>query len=218
MKKFIIVSILLFFSFSVNSQIYLGFTGGLNGANVRFDDDALQRAFKYKDKLRYGYNVGLTGDFYFSKVLSVDVDFLYTLKGYAYEQTYSMGYKQFNYGQISAAGKLDLNPGSDVIVSPYIAPYGGYWITGKRMHSDFKTGIVEEDKIYLSNDSTFAYNRYDIGIAAGVDFKFKQQYHRQLVVGIKYEQGMVSTDIDKVDGWLNKNFSIYIRYLFRVKK
>ncbi len=101
MRYIAILFFLIFFSFSgVYSQIYVGFLAGANGANVRFDDDDLQKAFRYKDKLRYGYKVGVTGDFYFAKVLSVGVDLEYTLKGYAFKQTYSEGFKQFNYAQI----------------------------------------------------------------------------------------------------------------------
>ena len=70
----------------------------------------------------------------------------------------------------------------------------------------------------LSSDTTFAYNRHDVGLIAGIDFNFEQQNNRRFVLGMKYEQGMISTDIEKVDGWINKNFSIYFRYMFRVKK
>jgi Outer membrane protein beta-barrel domain len=219
MKFSIIAFFLVVFSISqINSQIYLGFTVGGNGANVTFDDDDMQHGFKSIDKLRYGYNVGISGDYYFAKVLSVELDFSYTLKGFAFEQTYSSGFKQFNYGQVNAAGKIDLNPDSDIIISPYLSPYAAYWISGKRMQTDIKTGIPRIDKIDLKSDTTYAYNRYDLGIIIGVDFKFEQPNHRYFILGTKYEQGMISTDIDKVDGWRNKNFSIYFRYMFRVKK
>lgn len=219
MKIIIITFFLVVFSVSkIDSQIFLGFTAGGNGANVTFDDDVTQNSFKYIDKLRYGYNIGVSGDYYFAKVLSVELDFLYTLKGFAYEQTYSSGFKQFNYGQANAAGKIDLNPDGDIIISPYLSPYVAYWLSGKRMQTDIKTGVMEQDKIILKSDTTYAYNRYDSGIIIGVDFKFKQPNHRYFILGTKYEQGMVSTDIEKVDGWRNKNFSIYFKYMFRVKK
>lgn len=219
MKKILFLSFLfLTINFTLNSQIYLGFSGGVNAAGIRFDNDVQQNGFRKIDKPRYGYKAGLTGDFYFAKVLAVQVDLDYTLKGFAYELTYSEGYKIFNYGQISAAGKIDLNPDSKVIVSPFLAPYAAYWISGKRMQSDYKTGIIDIDKIYLSGDTTFAYNRYDIGIIAGINFKFEQPNHRYFELGIRYEQGMISTDIEKVDGWRNKNLSIYFRYVYRVKK
>lgn len=219
MKIVVIAFFLIVLSvFQINSQIYLGFTAGGNGANVTFDDDLMQLGFKSIDKLRYGYNVGLSGDYYFADVLAVELDFAYTLKGFAYKQTYSRGFKQFNYGQVNAAGKIDLNPDGDIIVTPYLSPYVAYWISGKRMQTDIKTGVLEQDKIILKSDTTYAYNRYDSGLIIGVDFKFKQPNHRYFILGTKYEQGMVSTDIEKVDGWKNKNLSIYFRYMFRVKK
>ena len=210
---------MLFFSiFQLNSQIFVGFTAGINGANIRYDNDYWQQSFREVDHLRYGYNVGVSGNYFFSKVLSVEIDFLYTLKGFTYKQTYISGFKQFNYGQVNAAGQLVLNPDSDILIAPYLSPYLAYWISGKKMETNARTGDYDEGKIVLSSDTTFAYNRYDMGLTAGVDFMFEISRYRTFILGAKYEHGMISTDIEKVDGWRNKNFSIYFRYMFKIKK
>ncbi len=217
-KTFILILYFLTVFASVQAQIYVGGNVGVNFSGIRFDDKVLQQSFRYYDKIRYGINTGINGDFYFSKILSVDADLAYSQKGYAYEQTYSQGYKQFEYVQISANGKLDLNPDSKVIFSPYVGTYGAFWAAGKRMKSNYKTGIIYEDKITLSSDTTYSYNRYDTGIIGGFEVKFKINYKRYFTIGIKYEHGMISTDIEKVDGWKNKNLSLYTRLLFRIKK
>lgn len=217
--KFLFLSLSLFLiSITSNSQIFMGWNVGINNSKVKFDDDEINESFKYIGKPKYGFHGGLNSYFYFSKVLDLKADIDYTTKGFKYEQTYYYGQKTFNYGQLNTLGQIDLNPYSDVIISPYIGAYVGYWIWGTREQTDLKTGISEKDKIYLKNDSTFSYNRYDSGLSAGVDFKFQQPKKRLLIIGLKYEYGMITTDIDKVAGWKNRNMSIYLQYFYRLKK
>jgi len=201
-----------------SSQIYLGGEFGGNASKIRFDDDNIQKDFKHIQNFEYGYSAGLSGLFYFSKVLDVKTNLQYTKKGFAYSQTYSKGYKTFDYLQISAAGQLDINPKDDIVFSPYIGTYGAYWISGTRSFFDYKQNIFINDKIYLNSDTSFAYNRYDLGITAGIEAKFEQNYYRWLILGVKYELGMVSTDMEKVLGWKNQNLSVYLEYFFRIKK
>lgn len=219
MKKAITLLSLFFLTISnSNSQIYLGGFLGLNASKIQFDDQNIQDNFKYIQNFRFGYSSGLSGLFYFSKALNVKTDLLYTQKGFAYSQTYSKGYKVSNFVQISAAGQIDLNPKKKLIFSPYMAPYLGYWISGKRAFFDYQNQNFITDKIYLNSDTSFAYNRLDVGIAVGFEVKFKQNYHQWLVLGARYEQGMLSNDIEKVQGWKNRNLSIYLEYFYRIKK
>ncbi len=219
MRKIQLILIFIFL-FIINSfsQIYFGGIIGANASKIKFDDNSVQKEFRYIQIPRYGYNAGVTGLFYFSEALNVKTDLLYTNKGFAYSQPYSKGYKIFNYAQLSIAGQVDLNPKASIVFSPFISPYGAYWISGKRSFFDYKKDNFITDKIYLNSDTTFSYNRYDLGISAGIEAKFRQKYHQWLVVGLKYEQGMVSTDIKKVLGWKNKNFSIYLEYFYRIKR
>ncbi|MBN2662303.1 MAG: hypothetical protein JXR68_01525 [Bacteroidales bacterium] len=217
--KFLFLALSLFLiSSTTNSQIFMGWNAGLNNSKVKFDDDEINESFKYIGKPLYGFHGGLSNYFYFSKVLDLKIDMEYTTKGFKYKQTYYYGQKTFNYGQLNMQGQIDLNPYSDVIISPYLGAYVGYWIWGTREQTDLKTGIYEKDKIYLKNDSTFSYNRYDSGLSAGVDFKFPQPNKRLLIIGVIYEYGMITTDVDKVAGWKNRNMSIYLQYFYRLKK
>ncbi len=210
-----ILFFLLIFIYNSNSQIYFGIISGLNSANIRFVDDEVNKSFSAIENNRFGYNAGICGDFYFSKVLSVEIDLAYTTKGFNFEQTYSRGYKQFNYIQLNANGKIDFNPDEDIIFSAYVAPYAAYWLSGKRMISGVNYGYVV-DKIPLQSDTTFRYNRYDLGLIFGTEMKFEQENDALFIIGLKYEHGMISTDIDKVDGWFNRNISLYFRYLFNL--
>ncbi|MEA3450558.1 MAG: outer membrane beta-barrel protein [Bacteroidota bacterium] len=207
---------MFFISHSISfSQIYLGGEFGGNASKIRFDDNIIQEDFKHIQDYQYGYSAGLSGLFYFSKVLNVNTDLLYTKKGFAYTQPFSDGYKTFDYLQLSAAGQLDLNPKDDIVFSPYIGTYGAYWISGERSFFDYKQNTFVTDKIYLNSDTSFAYNRYDLGVTVGIEAKFEQNYYRWLVLGLKYEHGMLSTDIEKVLGWKNRNLSVYLKYFFK---
>lgn len=218
MKYFFLITFFFLFGLNLNSQIYLGWNIGGNNSKVRFDDNSYNESFKYIGKPKFGYNAGITNYFYFSKALDLKTEILYTTKGFKYEQSYYFGHKTFNYGQLNLSGQMDLNPYSDVIVAPYIGSYVGYWIWGVATQTDLKLGTTETDNIYLKNDSTFAYNRYDSGLSAGVDFKFVQDNKRFVVLGLKYEFGMVTTDIEKVAGWKNRNISIHFQYFYRFKR
>lgn len=217
-KKLLLLILCIVLYLFGNSQIYMGISGGANASNVRFDDADVQDAFRYKDKPHFGTTISYVSDFYFGQVLSLMVDAGYTVKGLKYKQTYSQGYKKFEFLQLIIAGKVDLNPEADFIVSPYIAPYGAYWLAGEKQHSDYKTGVIKEEKINLKNDTAFQYNRYDIGLVAGIDFKVKAGRKNYFIFGLRYEHGMLSSDIDKVDGWKNRNLNIYMKFLFRIKK
>ncbi len=200
------------------SQIYIGAGGALNSSTVHFDDDSYNQTFKYIGKTKFGFNAGINGYFYFSKVLDLKVEMQYLTKGFKYSGTYSYGQKTFNYGQVNLMGQMEFNHDADVVIAPYLGAYIGYWISGTRTQTDIKTGVTDEDIIYLKGDTTFSYNRYDSGISAGVDFKFPQANHKYLILGTRYDYGMITTDIDKVAGWKNRTFSLYLQYYFRLKK
>jgi len=218
MMKKILTIIFIFLNLSAYPQIYGGFKVGANVASVRFDNEDLNESFKYIGKPYWGYNAGFNANFYFSKVLNLKTELKYSSKGFKYEQTYYYGYKTFNYGQFSSFGQIDLNPDGNVLVSPFMGPYTAYWISGVRYQYDVKGNTYDYDKIYLNSDTTFAYNRFDSGIIVGVDFKFEKSNHKKLVMGMMYELGMVTTDIEKVDGWKNRNLTLYLELYYRLKK
>jgi len=218
MKLLFITLNLLFTTFILSSQIYLGWNAGLNTSEVKFDNEEYNESFKHIGRPKFGYSAGINSYFYFSKVLDLKTDILYTTKGFRYEQTYYYGHKTLNYGQINLQGQIDLNPDADIIFSPYIGSYAAYWISGKSVQTDLRLGYTDKEDIYLKRDSTFAYKRYDSGISAGIDMKFNQPNYKLIVIGIKYELGMITTDIDKVAGWKNRNLNIYFKYYYRVKR
>ncbi len=218
MKNYILFFLFLILSINTDSQIYLGGNLGLNIAKVHFDSDDLNNSFKYIGRPKFGYNAGVVANFYFSRVLNLKTDLQYSQKGFKYEQTYVNGFKTFNYAFLSACGQLDVNPYDDIIFSPYLGAYFAFWISGIRQESNIKTNTTQRDIIYLKSDSSFAYNRYDSGIVPGFELKFKQKNKRWLILGLKYDFGMISTDVDKVAGWKNRNLTIYLHYVFRIKR
>ncbi len=205
--------------FSCDAQVFVGMSSALNFSRVRFDDDDFQESFKAKEKFRAGYAVSGVADIYFGEVLSLMVEASYTTKGFAYRQTYSQGFKRFNFAELLLAGKIDLNPDAKLAVfSVYLAPYAAYWLSGIKQHSDYKTGVIYETDIKLKSDTSFAYNRYDAGIAGGVDCRLRASKTFYVALGLRTEYGMLSSDKERVLGWKNRNIAINLKFLLKIKK
>ena len=116
-------------------------------------------------------------------------------------------------------GQVDLTPDSKIIVSPYISPFVAYWLSGTMSFWDSKNNVyVTDEEIYLGNDTTFRYNRYDTGILTGIDFKIKQPHHRFWTIGFCYEYSMLTTAREEIYGWKNRNIKFYIQYFYRIRK
>jgi len=200
------------------SQIYLGPIFGFNASKVRYDNEYYNESLKAFQKFRVGINSGFLTYFYFGKVMDVRAETIFTQKGFSFNDTYTSGYKVFGFAEENVAGQLDLNYDSKVMVSPYLGYFGAYWLYGKRKYFDYKNDIYITDKIYLKNDTIFEYNRIDLGLIAGVDFKYKLSKKQILTFGFKYEFSLLSSAKNKVDGWKNRNISIFLAYNFKISK
>jgi hypothetical protein len=203
----------------LSGQIYLGADFGINESKIRYDDEDYQKSFKHFQKFKKGYSGGITSLLYFSEVLDLKANLFYTQKGMRYLQTYSYNDKTLNYAQLDIGGQLDLSPHSKIMLSPYISPFTSFWISGYQTFWDNKNNqYITDQEIYLKNDTTFRYNRYDIGILTGIDLKIKQPKHRFWIIGFRYEYSMLTTAKEEVYGWKNRNICFYIQYVYRIKK
>jgi hypothetical protein len=209
--------VFLIIATNLQSQIYLGLSTGISASKIHFDDESLQKNFRPIQKFSKNFIYDINSELYFGQVLNLNISATYLSKGFDYEQTYVKGYKHLRYIEIQTAGQIDINPDDKLIFSPYIGTYAAYWLSGERRYFDYKNNIYLTDSINFGNDSTFRYNRYDLGIIGGIDIKFPQKRNKKIIIsGIRYEQGMISTDIEKVNGWKNRTFIVYLRYIFKL--
>ena len=214
--KLFFLTLLLINTDIAKAQIYVGFGGGMNLSKVRYDNDTANSYLKEFQHFEKGFNGGFFSTFYFGKVLSVRSDLEYTQKGFQYTSTYRGEYKKFNFVEISTAGALDLNYDADIVITPFIGYCIAYWSSGTRGLFDVKNQIYQIDKIYLNSDTTFAYNRLDMGLTCGIEFRYKPTKKNLLTWGTKYEYGLMSSAKNKTDGWKNRNLSIFLAYNFKL--
>lgn len=217
MRKILII-LLLFIKTNLFSQIFIGATGGINVSKIKYDNQYYNSIFSPFQKFRPGINSGLMSYLYFGKVMDVRLETSYSQKGFNYEDTYTKGHKNFSYAEISTAGQLDLNYDKKVNFSPYLGYFVAYWLSGKYQYFDYKNSEFITGNIYLKSDTTFAYNRIDLGLLAGIDTKIKLSRKQILTIGFRYEHGLLSTEKNKIDGWKNRNLSLYLALNFKINK
>ncbi len=206
MKRIVFVFLLL--PLSVFAQFYLGVNAGVNASTVRFDDENFNKAFRQYLQPYWGYRFGISSEFYFAEALSLKTSAIYTRKGFKYQQTYTSGWKQFNYFQVSAAGKIDFNPFEETVFSFFVSPYIAYWISGRELEAYAKYNTLLTQDIYLGKDSSFRYNRYDAGVNLGFQITKQLSRKKRFFLELGYDFGMVSNAIENVFG--TKNRSLYL--------
>ena len=201
---------------NANAQFAIGFKSGVNMSYVRFANEYVHEAMKPIMKLKPGLNGGIVAEYYFVRGLAVQPEFIYTGKGYKYDQTFNDGKKRYDYLQCSVAGKVSSDNRDYRVFSAFIAPYFSYWLSGMRYHMDYKNREEQREKIDFNNPD-YTYNRLDAGIIVGVEYKVKQSKHRQLTIELRYEHGLISNNISKVDGLKNRSLSLAFGYRFSRK-
>ncbi len=208
-----LLSLLFFQAFG---QDNLALVAGANYSVVRFDNDLEQQAIEPYLRFRPGSNVSFSWEHYFAKTLSLSAGILYIRKGFAYEYTYSVGYKRYDYIILSAAGQMDVFSTGNTDLSVFVAPYAGYWVYGYRFELDYKNGVILGSRIDFK-DSTYEYNRWDAGIDLGLKAKLWQTESWALVVRGYYQWGRVSNDRYNVSGTKNRSFVIDAGLLFQIR-
>ncbi len=207
--------IILIFHLSViqaqNNEIQLALGGTLS--TVSFDDTIAQSAVSPHLRPKFGYSFSMGWEHYFASILSLRTVISYTQKGFAYTYTYRQGYKTFNYLVLTAAGNIQLYRGPSVEIGFSIAPFVGYWISGFKFEADYRGNALYAQKIVFS-DSTYSYNRWDAGVAAGLHLKYWQTITQALTLDIGFDYSAVSNDRQNVAGTKNRTLYFRIGYLW----
>ncbi len=218
MKRIIVVIFLLIIGYTSQSQISLGFKGGVNFSKIRYTNKAEQEVVKETMQFRNDINAGLVNEIYFSKVLAVHTELLYSSKGYKYLLQFSEGHEKMNFLQINIGGMLENEINRNNYYYFIVSPYFGYWLFGRNYRVDSKTmQILDEKKVFkgeLEDGTLWEYNRWDAGVILTAGLKHDFSRYRHGFVDFRYEYGLVSNEKLNVSGSTNRVFSINFGYLF----
>jgi len=211
---FIIIFLLISIK-QADAQFAFGGKTGLTFSTVRYKVANTNKTMQPFMKTKLGNQLGLTGEYYFVKGLAVQADLQYIGKGFKYAFQYSDGKQRFDFSQINIAGKVSFYEEDNITISAYAAPFASFWIYGMKTETNYKFNEIKKDN-YNFADTSYSnnYNRWDAGVAAGLELKLTQTWNRKLVFDIHYEYSLISNDLDKVDGMLNRVLFLGVGYLF----
>ena len=152
----------------------VGVKAGLNLSNLFSDEINDQNA-------RVGYQAGLFFKVGLTDHFAIQPEVLYTTKGTTAEyDNFLTGdgefTQKFNYIEVPALAVINLNENINIHAGPYFAYLLSAQVENKSANSDFN--FIEE----LDEDD---FNRFDYGLAAGVEFEFDI-----IGFGIRYDYGM----------------------------
>jgi len=182
-------------------QISLNFSSGMNYSNCKFEE------FEgISPKGRFGYFIGIAPSFQINKKIQLQVDFLYSLKGYdtGIDNNPIPSRNRYGYLDIIPEVEFDLlrylvlgiglNYG--IKVNEQVKINNGDWsepIAESIRSTDF--GLV--CKLETNYKSFFAFARYNIGLINVTEFVFTdengqvndnaKQFNRNLQIGIGYK-------------------------------
>jgi len=220
MKNIILFILFLFAAGNLFSQFSIGLKSGINFSKVRYEDKAIQQSFgKTSVNNRVSTNEGLIFELFMGKVLAIQSEITFSPKGFTYIQPVLQGFQKFYYSQIEIGGKVDIKIDSKTRYYLLVSPYVAYWMWGKKMQTDLKTGDVFESKfVFTGIDGgwDFEYNRLDAGLILSAGLKRKNKKGDFVVWNFKYEFGMVPNSKQIAVSTLNRVISLNLAYLFEL--
>ncbi len=215
-KTYLIITLFLLLGIKqTEAQFAFGGKTGLTFTTVRYKLDKTNKLMRPFMKPKLGNQLGLTGEYYFVRGLAIQADLQYISKGFKYAFQYSDGKQRFDYAQINIAGKISFYEEDNITISAYAAPFTSFWAYGMKTETNYKFNEIKKDN-YNFTDTVYSnnYNRWDAGVSVGMELKITQNWHRKLVLDIHYEHSLISNDINKVDGMLNRVLFLGVGYLF----
>lgn len=191
----------------VYSQNSFGIKTGINLSKVKYDDANIDAIISPYKKIKPGINAG----FYFSnelnKMMTVNIEILYSQKGLKYYQiSYSEGKNTMNYIEIPAIGGLNYYLSRHTKFNFYIGGYYAYWLSGKYISSDLYTSETTITKVDFHNPD-WEYNRNDAGLLGGIKYLSDK---KKLSFDIRYTHSMLPSSKKVADGVYNRTISINI--------
>ncbi len=211
--RFLPVFILLFANISVQAQKTFGLKFGMNESWITYEENATEKLMKPYKKIKSGIVFGAVAEIRLNPVMRVSANILYSQKGLKYKQPgYTEGKIKMNYLEIPVAGKyLVLSPKKNPL-GIFFGGYGAFWLNGKYISTDFKTGESLNTKIDF-NSSEHQYSRTDAGIVFGFDKEFNSK-NSSWNFECRYAHGMLSSARYRTDAMLHRVFSVSLTYLF----
>ena len=187
-----LVSIFLLISFSIQAQdsipTRIGIKGGVNFSTLYAEnvDDT---------KMLTGINLGLFAKLPLSDHFALQPELYYTMKGaeVKYNNFFVDGTARFNLNYIEVPLLLVINITD--FVNIHVGPYASYLISG-RAKNESNVNLFD----FEENLDTDDYNKFDLGIAAGVGLDFNA-----ISLGLRYNHG--TTTIGKEETFLGTTYT-----------
>ena len=185
-STFLLISSSMYAQDSIPTRI--GIKGGLNLSTLYAEnvDDT---------KMLTGFNLGLFAKLPLSDHFAIQPELYYTTKGaeVKYNNAFVDGTARFNLNYIELPILLVVSITD--FVNFHVGPYAAYLISGKaKNESNINLFDFEE------NLDTDDYNKFDLGIAAGVGLDFKA-----ISLGLRYNHG--TTKIGKEETFLGTTYT-----------
>lgn len=206
MKKFTVLSFFLLAVISMNAQIRFGIKAGSNLSNLYVSGNK-QGINSEQYNAKFGYHFGGVMEYSFSKIFSIQPEFMYLNHGTNLKKDNSFGMKNghitLNTLQLPVNLKATFDWSKNRIFV-YAGPYLSYNIYGK---AEGKINGENQDIELFSDDYGIRRLDYGFGIGAGVEFN-------KFTITISNQRG--HADINRVKGSKMKtgNISVSLGYFF----
>ncbi|MBC5772924.1 PorT family protein [Pontibacter sp. KCTC 32443] len=213
-KIFLVLLFIVSIGFTSTAQtVSIGPRVGLNFATQVVTGDDSQYADDWNDEVKAatGAQVGLATNFMLGEVFSIQPEFLYTQKGYRFEDADETVTGKYDYIDVPVLAKLSF--GSPQLKGFVTAgPTFSYWMGGKdTFESD---GMDFSEDIDFDNEDDGIENQFEAGASIGLGLAYLIGTGT-FNVDVRYGAGLSSVyDTDDDAKLKNNGVSVSVAYLF----
>ncbi len=188
--KLLTVLLISLFSLQTYAQTF-GIRGGLNLATMIDKDD--DGTYSDEFKMNPGFHAGVTAEFPFSEILSLETGLFFDTKGFKMDVT-EMGIDvstkaSLNYLDVPVTIKASTEVSTGVKIYGLVGPYIGVGLSGKvkgeSSEEDFDVSVDEDVEWGSGEDDDL--KRLDYGLTAGAGVEIKG-----FLVGVSYDYGLAN--------------------------
>lgn len=206
MKKLIIASLLTIGTLNVFSQQKGSFELGLN---VGYNGATVSTGTQTNSSYRNGFNVGVSGDYFFSDRWSIKSKLIYDQKGW------DRGYIQDIKGQSYT---------TDYRLDYMTIPVMANWHFGKKRNWYLHFGpyigfLMSAKETHFNMDLKQAFQSVDAGLALGIGVKIPVSQRTKLFFELDGQSGIADINAQyQANKFLNSRSSINVGFVFDLKK
>jgi hypothetical protein len=197
---------------SVAQSVTIGPRVGVNFATQVITGDDSQYADDWNDEVKAatGLQLGLVSNFALGQMFSIQPEFLYTQKGYKFEDADRTVTGKYDYIDVPVLAKISLGA-SELKGFVTAGPTFSYWTSGvDKVESDSFNGDTDVD----FDDDELIENRFEVGGSIGLGLAYETGVGA-LNLDVRYGAGFSSVyDSDDDAKLKNSGFSVSIAYLF----